>query len=378
VVRVPRGLTSPAGAWAPGSLRWGPVTRPIGRTPIQAYRPVTGIPLQPSNGQAIVSGSGSPALIQSASNTGSATTITVTLPSPTVAGHCLIAYVAEQQGTTNPTVSGITLGGAADHWAVAVTAVANADVNTEIWSDRSCAGGQTAVVVSFNAGTGTNPGQVVYVEEWSGLTTTPLDKTSGANGSSTTPSSGTTGTLTQANELVVGVIGVSGGSTVTVGGAPVPPWTNTAQINFTTNTALMAGYQVVSSTAGQTYSGIVSIVAAWGACVATFLASAATTPGIAQVSLGPAGLGNIWYPAQVTLSTTTGIAAGFDSSVANLYLGSAAQATTLLGTVFGGNGIVAAALPNIQPGIYLIAQWSTATPGDVASMNVSGVMDALA
>jgi hypothetical protein len=376
---VPRGLASPAGAYAPGRLGWGPAARPIRRPPIQAYRPVYSIPLQPSNGQAIVSGSGSPALIQSASNTGSATTITVTLGTATGAGHCLIAYVAEQQGTTNPTVSGITLGGAADHWAVAVTAIANADVNTEIWSDRSCAGGQTAVAVSFNAGTGTNPGQVVYVEEWSGLTTAaPLDKTSGANGSSISPSSGTTAALTQANELVVGVIGASGGSTITLGGAPVPPWTNTAQINFTTNTALMAGHQVVSATAAQTYSGSINIVAAWGACVATFLASAATTPGVAQVTLGPAGLGNIWYPAQVTLSTTTGILAGFDSSVANLYLGSSPLATTLLGTVFGGNGIVAAALPNIQPGLYLIAQWTNATPADVASMNVSGVMDALA
>jgi hypothetical protein len=46
--------------------------------------------------------------------------------------------------------------------------------------------------------------------------------------------------------------------------------------------------------------------------------------------------------------------------------------------VFGGNGIVAAALPNIQPGIYLIAKWTGGNNGDLATMNVQGVMDAAA
>jgi hypothetical protein len=100
--------------------------------------------------------------------------------------------------------------------------------------------------------------------------------------------------------------------------------------------------------------------------------------GTATVQIGPAGLGNTWYPAQVTLSTTTGITKGFDSSVANLYLGPSASALTLLGTVFGGNGIVAAALPSIQPGQFLIAQWNSANPGDTAAMNITGTMDALA
>jgi hypothetical protein len=98
--------------------------------------------------------------------------------------------------------------------------------------------------------------------------------------------------------------------------------------------------------------------------------------GAATCQLGPAGLGNLWYPTQVTLSTTTGINTGLDSSVANLYLGPSGVATYLLGTVFGGNGIVAAALPNIQPGLYLIAQWTGGVAADQATLNVQGVMDA--
>ena len=99
--------------------------------------------------------------------------------------------------------------------------------------------------------------------------------------------------------------------------------------------------------------------------------------GGATVQGGPSGLGNLWYPTQVTVATTTGITTGLDTSICNVYLGPAVSPTTLLGTVFGGNGIVAAALPNIQPGQYLIASWAAANPGDIAAMNVQGSMDAL-
>jgi hypothetical protein len=103
----------------------------------------------------------------------------------------------------------------------------------------------------------------------------------------------------------------------------------------------------------------------------------ANGPG-AVVQLAPAGLGNIWYPTQVTLATSTGILTGLDTSVANLYLGPSVSPATLLGTVTGGNGVVATALPNIQPGQYLIAVWTGGNIGDAAVMNILGSMDALA
>jgi len=103
----------------------------------------------------------------------------------------------------------------------------------------------------------------------------------------------------------------------------------------------------------------------------------ANGPG-AMVQLAPAGLGNIWYPTQVTLATSTGILTGLDTSVANLYLGPSVSPATLLGTVYGGNGVVATALPNIQPGQYLIAEWAGGNIGDAAVMNILGSMDALA
>jgi hypothetical protein len=396
VVRVPRGLVSPAGAYSPGRLRWGPSARPIGRTPVQAYRQVQGIPLQPSTAQAIIGG-------------------------------------------------GVIPGGGSGNFAQAVANLTNT-FNCEIWADPNCAAGQSSVTVSFSGLTGGgNPSRfAIYVMEWSGINTaSPVDKTnSGVSVSSSTFSSGATGVLTQADEVIIGAI-TSGGSggTQTITG-PSSPWANFAQLSPVSTVGFLAGYQVVSATTSQTYSGTIPAGSAFTACIASFKAtgtpalvqsppgvasnalytasttaitvnltqptaagnclivaiaedggtgigfplvsgittsaSTGSSSGLATCQLGPAGLGNVWYPTQVTLSTTTGITTGLDTSVAGLYLGPSGVATYLLGTVFGGNGIVAAALPNIQPGIYLIAKWTGGNNGDLATMNVQGVMDAAA
>lgn len=97
--------------------------------------------------------------------------------------------------------------------------------------------------------------------------------------------------------------------------------------------------------------------------------------GLAQC--GPQGTGTVWYPAQVTVSTTTGIATGVDTSVCNVYLGAAGLPSTLLGTIFGGNGLLGAAVPPLTVGLFVIAVWTGAKPGDVCAVNVQGSMDAL-
>jgi hypothetical protein len=394
--RVPRGLHSPAGAWAPGRLQWAPVARPIGRLPIQAYRQVTGIPLQPSNAQAVVSGSGgggggggflTPTLVQTTPNaTATAgTTLTMTFSAGTTAGNCVVIKVGSNQALLAALISGVTLGGAAGNFARAIrSSSGSSSSNAEIWADPNCTGSQTSVVATFAGGSGGTIGYAGIAEEWSNLlTTSPLDKPASLSGTGTTSwQSTSTGALSQTAEMAAAVVSAAGGTGITITG-PSSPWTNSSQINASTDVAVMAGQQVVSATTALNYSGTFSNNDTYGCVIATFKAASSGggggggTSGTAQCQLGPAGLGNIWYPAQVTLSTTTGITTGLDTSVASLYLGPVVNATTLLGTVFGGNGIVAAALPSIQPGQYLIAQWSGATPGDIASMNVSGTMNAL-
>lgn len=98
--------------------------------------------------------------------------------------------------------------------------------------------------------------------------------------------------------------------------------------------------------------------------------------GAATVTVGPQGLGNIWYPAQISASTTSGIA-GNDASTCNIYLGSQGVPVTLLGTLLPGTGVLGLAVPSMSPGQYLIAVWSGGNPGDVAAVNVVGTMDAL-
>jgi hypothetical protein len=97
--------------------------------------------------------------------------------------------------------------------------------------------------------------------------------------------------------------------------------------------------------------------------------------GAATVSVGPQGLGNVWYPASATIQTTSGVN---DASTCNLYLGPAGVPVTLLATLYpGGTGTAGLATPPLSPGQYLIAVWSGGNPGDHASLNVVGTMDSI-
>jgi hypothetical protein len=97
--------------------------------------------------------------------------------------------------------------------------------------------------------------------------------------------------------------------------------------------------------------------------------------GAATLRAGPQGLGNVWYPAQATISTTTGAA---DTSTCAIFLGSIGLATNLVGQSYAGGGdTVALAVPPLVPGYFLIAVWSGGHSGDQCAFNLIGTMDAL-
>lgn len=101
-----------------------------------------------------------------------------------------------------------------------------------------------------------------------------------------------------------------------------------------------------------------------------------STAGTGTVTLGPTGTGTVWYPTQVNPSTTSGVN---DSSTFELFIGPVGIPITLVGTLFpGGFGTIALAIPFLAPGLYLIGQWTGGNPGDVAALNVTGTMTALA
>jgi hypothetical protein len=99
--------------------------------------------------------------------------------------------------------------------------------------------------------------------------------------------------------------------------------------------------------------------------------------GSLTLTVGPSGLGTVWYPAAVTVFTTTGI---LDTSSCSIYAGPAGLQvpTTLLGTVSGGGSVLAMGLPPLPVGWYLTAVWSGAVPGDLAAINITGSKDARA
>lgn len=94
------------------------------------------------------------------------------------------------------------------------------------------------------------------------------------------------------------------------------------------------------------------------------------------LSVGPQGIGTVWYAAQVTISTTTG---PLDTSTALIYQGPATILTpaTLVGQIYTGNGTAALALPNMTPGQVVTVMWTSAHVGDTAALNIIGTMDAL-
>lgn len=96
--------------------------------------------------------------------------------------------------------------------------------------------------------------------------------------------------------------------------------------------------------------------------------------GTISLSVGPQGLGTVWYPAQVTLSTSKGT---LDTSTALVYLGAAGTPITLVATVFSGNGTAALAIPDMSPGQYIIVEWTGATPGNTVAANIIGTQQAL-
>lgn len=250
-----------------------------------------------------------PSLVQSKSATGtSGTSLTVTLTSNTTAGNCLVVTIGTLENTDNPTVSGITLGGSADNWAAGNTAYSNADANAAIWVDPGCAGGQTSVVISMTGGAGGSTQIAAYVMEWSGLATSSVvDKhPAGQNAQASSWTSGSSGTLTQAVEVAIGVIYADGSGTLTTPGSP---WTELAQVT-TTSCKLGTGYQVTSATTALTYSGTTSTSNFYGCCLVTLVAasnvSVSLVPATVTISVpapgvqtGPIAL----VPATVTIGT---------------------------------------------------------------------------
>ena len=200
------------------------------------------------------------------------TNITVTLGAGTTAGNTLIVAFCSTVAVagSNP----VTLGGSATN---ATQRVAEENSSGPAWAYiyeiYNIAGGQTAVKLTM----GSSASILGTVFEVSGLVATgAFDKSNkGTSTSAATFSSGSSGTLSQANEFVVGIVADNSQASNTFTG-PSSPWTNEAQQQETAVNEL-CGYQIVSATTALTYSGTSTGNEFSASAIATFEGSSVVT-----------------------------------------------------------------------------------------------------
>jgi hypothetical protein len=134
--------------------------------------------------------------------------------------------------------------------------------------------------------------------------------------------------------------------------------------------------QVVTVTAGNPFVQVIAGAATpTTGAIYTATVVVAPVPNVATLTVGPQGLGNVWYPVQCTISSSVGAA---DNSTVAVYLGSQAQQNLQGGQSYAGGGdVVALSVAAMTPGDLLIAVWSNPTPGSTIAFNILGTMDAL-
>lgn len=158
-------------------------------------------------------------------------------------------------------------------WNTTTAPTINVEAAAHIFYAMNVAAGNTVATIDYGTG--------FYVtgefSEFSGLQTTgALDQQTQASGSTTTPATGSTGTLSQADELVLAVMSCNGGTTND--GIDVPAatgYTNVFVEQDSANHIAGAGdYKIVNSTATQSAAwGTLGGAYGWTAKIATFKGS---------------------------------------------------------------------------------------------------------
>jgi len=159
-----------------------------------------------------------------------------------------------------------------------------------------------------------------------GLDSSPLDKAAGSTGSGTSPSSGATDTLSQADELAIGAIGTEGPNddtqgTWTTGAGYVSGnelWAGTNANGATANVCISSAAEIVSATTAQTAAKTGITDRDWAACVATFKGAGSGTVTGATAMSGTGALtasANLFVLAQSAMSGVGALTAAGDTLV---------------------------------------------------------------
>ena len=298
--------------------------------------------------QALVSGFMTPARVNNATGAvGSAVanSVAVTLTAP-AAGNTLVAVIATRSSSAGA-VTGIANTGTALTWTRAVQSTPSTTTTTEIWYAPVVAGAGTSVTISLSA----SIFAAAVIDEYSGLLTTgPLDVSTSASNSSSnvSPSTGTTATTTQANELWIGGIGLSRSSysLTSVTNSFVSASVNNASSGSGTASNNARAYlleKIVTAT-GMANSGGATTSSRWSGAIATFKAAPLTSLALTGTAAGNYTLAGMTGSVTITPKplAVAGISAGnrtYDGGTAASLTGTAALlAAESVGTGTTGDG----------------------------------------
>lgn len=204
----------------------------------------------------------------SKSSTGSTPMTSSAFGSSTTTGNLIVVSVSDDGGTAG----GIT--SVTDSKSNTYTKIANEQAGSStlsMWYAKNITGGAShTVTIAWNTGLVSQASFVA--QEFSGCdTSSPLDRFTGATGSSTSPSSGATAATTTDAQLVVGGVAYFGTAVTPSAGSG---YTNANSVAFT-NASGSEESKVIALAAAQTATFTLSGSRDWSCGVATFKASGA-------------------------------------------------------------------------------------------------------
>ena len=288
-----------------------------------------------------------PQLVQSAGSS----TKSVTLPAPSRGGDLLVLSAGVWTGASQP-ITAVSDG--KNTWTkVRASAVSGQYSDGELWYAPN-----VAPVSSVTVTTGASA-VALRLQEFSGVATTnPLDGSNGTAGHSASASSGSV-TPTGANDLAVGYIAGHANAqaiTVTSPGYTLQPQQTTTSPN---TVSVKSGYQVLTTTTAQNFSGNFTATMYWSDGIAMFSAghsgpppsndfSISTSPTSRSVAAGS--------PASTTINTvvTSGVAQSVALSATGLPTGSSASFSPSTVNSGASSTMTITTAPGTTPGPYTV------------------------
>ena len=204
----------------------------------------------------------------------STSSISVTALATPTSGNLMIATISLTSGTV-PTVSSISETGVT--WTQQISKTQGTACQTKIWAGVVGSGASISITITLS---GSANSGVADICEYSGLKTSGfLDQTATAGTQWGIASTGTTSTTTQATELCIGAIGVTGGDAVIT---PTNGFTLLDGVNYQGgggyNVALGFFENIVSSTGTYESAAAGTNTNNWAGCIVTFYAAEVSAP----------------------------------------------------------------------------------------------------